>query len=1004
MEAVSASIDALKKAAVGSKDKSVKAAAAELGQILTLLGSSSSPQKRAKLKTIFADKLYALYPAFLRQMCQFCANVLQAIYHEKKAVVSSVLDFLDQNQKDSNNKSNKDIVADAFYAVFLRHVLSSKAHGRLEEPKSDLQCRFPWIYARLYLTMFKEFFVLDSLVALVGVLLPARESAVKRTQFVDAIFKPELFPASAEIKELIATAAGADWDPIATGIINCFAKTDLSCPQPFVVNGFRTDTSAPVLKMVDPLYVDNHGLYTNVEKDGTYQVPFSTIERVKIGVPGTPWTPVSIQLSAEPLIGPVSEIVTAKKKCTMQFQLKNKDAGRFLQALKARGLNKLISDTKVSKIPEGVSLTFDSGARKPAQTREEKVTKIAQVWDSGVESGRPTSPLVPNPYETPGLKHDSSSTNSDLAEPCSQHDAMDGDELTDVSDAEGKATSKAKPPATKMTTPPRRVRVAEDSDDEQRAPIKPRPRKSAMKNRMIESDEEGEMEGDEIPSSSFSNGKDQDFEPTQPVTEKSTGKELSLSEDEMEIDTTEGKPLATTKEPVAAGITTKKRSTGKADPIQVKTEIASKPAKLESKNGPKRLKADEEEASDGENEDEPSRPAKRLRGQIAAAEEPEPAPAHRASAAVFGTVTHAPVKKRYGGKKGRTSSPVPDSIAGDTDMNIDYDELPTAPSPLPSPIVKAEKKAKQQPKTVSDVNDARKGRVAAMRGKGGQKPAAKAPPKATKAAGKTKAKAPVLDASDDVECDDDVKPPRRSTRTNAAPKAEESTIETKVPKPKPKTKPEKPRKAPWEDMHLQKKEDVAMADDPLPQNDDVAMQDELQTGSDESPRILRSAQAYERTPDMGHPATTFGRGLYKHETEEREHDYKRSRSPMQEIIEKIQEIGAVIVENITHRFDHVRKDVRIGRDTILRGATANLEVMCAESESHFNVLVDLEEEYAAFHRKIISGMDNMQKNAELFSDTLGDVVQHHDRRSLSKKMPASLFTLPSTLRKPVVLL
>jgi hypothetical protein len=52
------------------------------------------------------------------------------------------------------------------------------------------------------------------------------------------------------------------------------------------------------------------------------------------------------------------------------------------------------------------------------------------------------------------------------------------------------------------------------------------------------------------------------------------------------------------------------------------------------------------------------------------------------------------------------------------------------------------------------------------------------------------------------------------------------------PKPKPKTKPEKPQKAPWEDMHLHKKEDVAMTDEPLPQNDDVAIQDELQAGSD----------------------------------------------------------------------------------------------------------------------------------------------------------------------------
>jgi hypothetical protein len=74
------------------------------------------------------------------------------------------------------------------------------------------------------------------------------------------------------------------------------------------------------------------------------------------------------------------------------------------------------------------------------------------------------------------------------------------------------------------------------------------------------------------------------------------------------------------------------------------------------------------------------------------------------------------------------------------------------------------------------------------------------------------------------------------------------------------------------------------------------------------------------------------------------------------------------------------------------------------SEGHFNTLVDLEEDYAAYHRKIILSIDEMQKSAEVMSSALGRIVQHHDRRSLSKKLPTTLFTLPSILRNPVLAL
>ncbi|KAF7350466.1 hypothetical protein MVEN_01352100 [Mycena venus] len=1305
MQRVSAAIDALKKATYKSKDEAVTTAAGELNSVLTILQlSSSSTKSHNTLSTIFSDKLTSLYPAFLLPMCQFCAvgdYKLQFSWETvQKAVVSSVFDFIEQNP----STSNKDTVAKALYPtlcamfyppklclewrstslIFNVNLLLSETALNHQDNQSRLRSEKLLGPTRLGRVLSQSkgeihFLVLDAVLPLIGVLLPARQAGNnKRIDFVDAVFNPGLFSRSAEIKNLIAAWSSSDWDPLTAQIIDkCLAQSDLSFPQPFSISGLR-----PSVPIVDPLYVDNKALFANIEKDGmfdSYQVLFASIERIKISGSGPSFTTVSIQLITEPLIGPGSEIDTPdqKKKCTVQFQLKKADAARFVETLKARGLGKLISDTKVSKIAEGLSLEFNSSGKKPS-TQQEKVGKMEQLW----QSGRPTSPLVSDPSKTPGRKHLSSpsAANSDLHDASSQHAVTYGDDLSDMSDGEekkptSKPTPKAKPPADQP----------------------PRPRKSAMKKRAVESDDEEAEEIKDIQSSPpSSNDKDQDFEPTQPEAERvpadvptrvtrgaakknpalaaaapeeavaskpapgrtktaaattrdpdveaaddvavavagrsirrpagrksaAVDKEMTLSEDEIEE--TDSKPSAT-------AVDTKKAN-GKADLVKVKTETASK--STEAKNGRKRANADKEEVPYSEDEDDAEadhRPTKRLRGQRnAAPEEPEPIPsARRVSTAVFGTVNHVPAKKRYGGKKGRTSSPVPD----DTDMAIDYDELPAA-------------KVKQEPKTVSGVIEARKGRVAAMKGKGGQKPdvkpepAAKGP-KTSKAAptGKNKTKtqaaaaASVPEVNPDEESDGEAKSLRRSTRgTNAVPKSVDPVVEANIPKPNPKTKREKPQKAPWEDMHLQKNDDVAVTDEPLPQGD-AAVQDEPPTRSDafeeylgstdpppipqedvpmldltqdtppkatgktvqlenttpalpavtsarhlkppsalvdsasvpvkpastltidsasavpvkltstlalhatapvpavrnksatvhvdvdlvtpirpqthsaksesalpppmmkfksevpprsikpvsffqkvaspspptpqnpvhpektpppapvyrrqsphspapsaqqkvandspfpeqayhtvafappkaSSPPVQRYARsiparrmtnhtAYEPTPDSERPIRPFGHAMYKNEADGRDHDHKRSCSPMQNIIEVLNEIQEVVLEKITQRFDHVRNDVRIGRDSILCGAAANLESMCAESEGHFNTLVDLEEEYAAYHRKIILGIDDMQKSAEVMSNTLGQIIQHHDRRSLSKKLPTTLFTLPPSLRNPVLAL
>ncbi|KAJ7910634.1 hypothetical protein B0H13DRAFT_2329167 [Mycena leptocephala] len=1144
-------------------------------------------------------------------MCQLCANVLTAIYHEKvkpayeaedfkfqfswevaqKSVVSSVFDFIDQNP----SKSNKTVAGNALYPticamfyppvtvlkwtstslVFNVNLLLTESVTNHPDNQSRLRSEQLLGPTRMGCTLSqsKDFLVVDALLALIGVLLPPRQTR-------------------GAIKKLIA-ASSTDWDP----------------PPAIYTTGLRTSTPLP--DVVNPLYIDNQGLFANIEQvtklaqEGafdSYQVSFRTIERIKIG-------------------GPEADM--PKKNCTMQFQLKNADAGRFLETLKARGLSKLISDTKVSKIAEGLNLEFTSSGRKPA-TQQEKVAKVEQLWQSNdTGRGEPTSPLVAV----------SSKSRAASRAPLQQ-------QIQTAPRTEAPPTTT---PAAASSSSRHRVRIILDSDEEDAAAQQPRRgkgllRKSAMKKLAVESDDEEVKESQSPPST---NAMDQDFEPTQPeavervanvparVTRGAAKKnpalgtttedpveskpapapcslhtpsfceevwpiddELSMSEDEIET-TTDAKPSAKAKA----------QETSAAD-AKAKTRSDEKDRNREQTSWHKRTKADDDQDVP-EDEDAPvpdRRPTKRLRGAtVPALEEPAPPP-RRESAAVFGTVNPAPAKKRY----------APCSAIA-------------APPPVAEKVAKA---AKQE----SGVNETHKGR---------------APPKSSKVAppGKNKTKTQTAAATTvPEESEDEAKPARRSTRTTNAVKTAEPIVQADRPKPKPKTKPEKPQKAPWEDMHLRKKDDIdaiildeppagsdmfeeyyvplkartlmaGSADSPIAQ-DDVTMLDLIQDASPKAKTVrleetthvipidlssallfdstsalpldsssalqasstsalrVNSASAavplnsasvipvkststlaldstdvptinsksatvkvdrttpirpqthspvaasepvpalpltkfkpevpsrpmkpvsflqkvaspsppptppkhvhskktstplppsppvhyrpsprspvpparrkvatdspfpervyhtvafapskahlrlpssetfnpegrqtatvsYERTPNMGRPARTFGRAPHKYDADERDHDHKRSRSPMQGIIEILNEMQQVIVENVSQQFEHVKKDVRVGRDTILRGAAASLESMCTESEGHFNTLVDLEEDYAAYHRKIILSIDEMQKSAEVMSSALGQIVQHHDRRSLSKKLPTTLFTLPSILRNPVLAL
>ncbi|KAF8877620.1 hypothetical protein BD779DRAFT_1556937, partial [Infundibulicybe gibba] len=138
------------------------------------------------------------------------------------------------------------------------------------------------------------------------------------------------------------------------------------------------------------------------------------------------------------------------------------------------------------------------------------------------------------------------------------------------------------------------------------------------------------------------------------------------------------------------------------------------------------------------------------------------------------------------------------------------------------------------------------------------------------------------------------------------------------------------------------------------------------------------------------------------------------------ILEVTKEIVQVIIDRTSQRFEKVESDIHAGRMAILQETADKLGEMRSERYVHiastcwtprpmpptsvdrFNTLIDLELEYASYHRKIIDGLEEFIKTTDDNSNKINDIIKNHDRHSLSKRFPASLFptSLPAILSKP----
>jgi len=123
--------------------------------------------------------------------------------------------------------------------------------------------------------------------------------------------------------------------------------------------------------------------------------------------------------------------------------------------------------------------------------------------------------------------------------------------------------------------------------------------------------------------------------------------------------------------------------------------------------------------------------------------------------------------------------------------------------------------------------------------------------------------------------------------------------------------------------------------------------------------------------------------------------FSPSRPPgIEDIADVLNQINEAILQQLSGRLEGVSRNVRSGRSSLLAEAVTDLENMRSASVRKFNSLIKLEEEYATFGRNIKSGLADLVKTNQAATEDIRKVIEGHDRGSLIKHMPKSLFNGP----------
>ncbi|EIN08065.1 hypothetical protein PUNSTDRAFT_135580 [Punctularia strigosozonata HHB-11173 SS5] len=124
---------------------------------------------------------------------------------------------------------------------------------------------------------------------------------------------------------------------------------------------------------------------------------------------------------------------------------------------------------------------------------------------------------------------------------------------------------------------------------------------------------------------------------------------------------------------------------------------------------------------------------------------------------------------------------------------------------------------------------------------------------------------------------------------------------------------------------------------------------------------------------------------------------RRAEPGLRDIVRALDGINDAILEKIARGFDSVRDNALYGRKIILQNVGADLQRMSGEAAERYNVLIELEAEYAAFNALSKAKYGELVRASSAIVDTAREALAEHARHDLSKKFPRTLGGLPQSM-------
>ncbi|KAG9318426.1 hypothetical protein JVU11DRAFT_517 [Chiua virens] len=119
---------------------------------------------------------------------------------------------------------------------------------------------------------------------------------------------------------------------------------------------------------------------------------------------------------------------------------------------------------------------------------------------------------------------------------------------------------------------------------------------------------------------------------------------------------------------------------------------------------------------------------------------------------------------------------------------------------------------------------------------------------------------------------------------------------------------------------------------------------------------------------------------------------------IQDIVEVLNEIQAVITKGISDKFRNVRKEVQQGREELIRQVLDELRYMVVESEKYLNALVRLEEDYYKSGKAITRCWEELIDYNDVAATRSQNAVKEYDQNTSARTFPKSLLALKPVFR------